>query len=46
MIQDKFLQSLVEKQTEMFNTGASEMERISIYQQIQYYQKTKKEQGR
>jgi hypothetical protein len=42
MIQDKFLQSLVQKQTELFNSDAPEIERVLVYRQIQDYQKIRK----
>jgi len=40
MIQDKFLQSLVQKQTDLLNADAPEIERVLVFRQIQDYQKT------
>lgn len=42
MINDKFLQALVERQTELFNANAPEQERIVVFMQIQDYKKMKR----
>ena len=39
---DKFLQALVEKQRDLFDRGAPELERVLVYRQIQDYQKVRK----
>jgi hypothetical protein len=46
MINDKTLQSLVKKQTELFLSEASEGERVAILQKIQQRQKEIKEGGK
>jgi hypothetical protein len=45
MIQDKVLTGLVDRQTELFNTGTME-EKVKIYEQIQMYKEIMRKEGK